>query len=440
MGVTSGFFNSVNGDRLYDAEQFSSFLDGIINDGVYQSVGNKFYVRAEGGMKVSVDTGRAWFDHTWTLNTTRYNLSLSAADTRYGRIDAVVLEVNKTERKNSFKIVKGTAASTPKRPSLKKTTAIKQYALAYITVPVNAASIAQSGITYVVGSAETPLVSALALAGIPTGGTIGQVLAKSSSEPGACGWYDYDKLPFDKWYLTDGINEANVLAAYKFVERANKNQAMTPVNERNGEMVLSANNDNVTWDSTTGFYVPWGSYLDNSNLRASGISTVILRFNNSSSLKAMPLTGNYDADISIWLNMPYTTESYNYRYTNLTGIAKANGNGSTARVAPSKYISGVIGLTYNRGTGNYTLYRNGTKITVDKIVDGNNKPISGFTAAAVPKLIGGYADTSATSPWDALGHWQWDGHFYCQYFIAYSAALTATQHKSIYDQIVSDIK
>ena len=34
MAVTSGFFNSVNHDRLYDAEQLSSIFDGIIIDGV----------------------------------------------------------------------------------------------------------------------------------------------------------------------------------------------------------------------------------------------------------------------------------------------------------------------------------------------------------------------------------------------------------------------
>ena len=92
MSLSYGFYDSYNGDRVYNAEQFSSFLDGIVYDGVYQAVGNKFYVRAASGLMVTVDTGRAWFDHTWTLNNTLMTLALPVADTVYPRIDAVVIE------------------------------------------------------------------------------------------------------------------------------------------------------------------------------------------------------------------------------------------------------------------------------------------------------------------------------------------------------------
>ena len=94
-----------------------------------------------------------------------------------------------------------------------------QHALAYIAIPANATQIQQSNIVYIVDSSETPLASALNLAGLPSGGTIGQILAKKSSTSGDVGWYDVDNLPIDKWYLTDGITENNVLAAFKFVHR-----------------------------------------------------------------------------------------------------------------------------------------------------------------------------------------------------------------------------
>ena len=45
MTVSSGFFNSVNHDRLYDAEQVSSIFDGIIEDGVCESIGEAFMVK-----------------------------------------------------------------------------------------------------------------------------------------------------------------------------------------------------------------------------------------------------------------------------------------------------------------------------------------------------------------------------------------------------------
>jgi len=56
MSVTYGFYDSYNGDRVYNADQFSSFYDGLINDGVYSSVGQRFYVAASSGMDITVDT------------------------------------------------------------------------------------------------------------------------------------------------------------------------------------------------------------------------------------------------------------------------------------------------------------------------------------------------------------------------------------------------
>lgn len=167
MSVSYGFYDSYNGDRVYNAEQFSSFYDGLINDGVYYSVGQRFHVSVNSGMNIYVDTGRAWFNHTWTFNNQKLSLTVSTADTVYSRIDAVIIEVNKQNRTNSIKIKKGTAASSPARPTMTRSGSIYQYALAYITVPANAKSIAASNIVNVVGNVETPMVSMLNISGLP---------------------------------------------------------------------------------------------------------------------------------------------------------------------------------------------------------------------------------------------------------------------------------
>lgn len=38
MAFTFGFYNSLNGDRKYNAEQVSSIFDGLISDGVYDTM------------------------------------------------------------------------------------------------------------------------------------------------------------------------------------------------------------------------------------------------------------------------------------------------------------------------------------------------------------------------------------------------------------------
>jgi hypothetical protein len=163
MAVTFGFYNSANGDRTYNATQMSSIFDGIIRDGVLAAVGNSFQVSATGiGMTIKVGSGRAWFDHTWTYNDSELPLNVKQSDTVLDRIDALVIEVDTRDesRTNSIRFVFGTPSSVPVRPALIKEEYIKQYPLAYIYVAHGATIILQGNITNMIGTSETPFVTA----------------------------------------------------------------------------------------------------------------------------------------------------------------------------------------------------------------------------------------------------------------------------------------
>lgn len=163
MSVTCGFYNSLNGDRKYNAIQMGRIFDGLISDGVFATVGNALIVKAANGNTVNVDTGKAWFNHTWTVNDAILPLELPEADILLDRIDAVVLEVNASSmvRQNTIKFLKGTASSTPVRPSLENSEEVHQYPLCYIYRKYGATAITQADITPMVGSTETPFVTAL---------------------------------------------------------------------------------------------------------------------------------------------------------------------------------------------------------------------------------------------------------------------------------------
>lgn len=163
MAVTSGFYNSVSGDRKYNALQMSSIFDGIIEDGVYNTIGDHFSVTAGTGNTVIVGTGRAWFNHTWTLNDADYPVTLEPSEVVLNRYDAIVIEVNGSNavRGNSIKAIKGTPGSSPSKPSLANGDSnIWQHPLAYVYVPAGSSSILQSNIEYVVGKSECPFVVA----------------------------------------------------------------------------------------------------------------------------------------------------------------------------------------------------------------------------------------------------------------------------------------
>lgn len=428
MSLTFGFYDSYQGDRVYDAEQFSSFLDGIIYDGVYNAIGNKFYVAASSGMKITVDSGRAWFDHTWTLNTTKYTLTISAADTVYDRIDAVVLEVNKTDRKNYLKIVKGTPAASPVRPTLTKTTVKIQHALAYVRVTKGATEIKQSNITYVVDTSETPLVTALALSGIPSGGTIGQVLAKKSSESGAVDWYDPDKLPFDKWYLATGVTENDVLGAYKFINRTSESAALACVNEKTNYSLVKSSTTLVSYNPSTGFTIqPYGN-LHNSSIWSNGPLSVIIKFSNAASGKPI-LLSEINNNRVLYARTPYTTESYLYQNSNTLGFNYE----FTAKKRMSSTVNeteGIVGCAFTESGG--TLFNNGSTVAVTAL----SNQSSPAPPAQTGRLIG-MRPESSTVAWSSAEKWTWNS-FTVQYAIFYSKTLTLDQYKEIRNQIISD--
>ena len=164
--ITSGFFNSSNSDRKYDALQLSSIFDGIIRDGVFGTFGGALAVSKNPNtpMVVDVAAGRAWFNHTWTLNDTIHSLTLGSSSPILTRIDAVVLEINNEDsvRQNTIKIVEGVGSdSNPAKPTMIHNEYVNQYALAYITVPPLATDITEGSIERVIGTAETPLVTGL---------------------------------------------------------------------------------------------------------------------------------------------------------------------------------------------------------------------------------------------------------------------------------------
>ena len=163
MSVSSGFFNSLNGDRKYNAAQMSAIFDGLIIDGVFASIGTAFAVKAAGGLTVNVGVGKAWFDHTWTVNDSILPMTAPEAEVLLDRIDAVVLEVNGMEsvRENTIKFVKGNPSSAPSRPTLTNEGNVHQYPLCYIYRKYGTSVINQADITPMVGTESTPFVTGI---------------------------------------------------------------------------------------------------------------------------------------------------------------------------------------------------------------------------------------------------------------------------------------
>ena len=159
--IKSGFYDSINHDRLYGADDFSDYFEGLISDGIYAGIGKEFRVFADGStMGVQVDTGRAKILNKYVRNTDILEVEIDAADSENPRWVAVCVSVNLDEayRNGYIDVHKGTPAADPQRPDVPDTNAAKLFVLAYVYVPAQATVINAENVNDNRGAANCPYV------------------------------------------------------------------------------------------------------------------------------------------------------------------------------------------------------------------------------------------------------------------------------------------
>ena len=264
MAITSGFFDSINGDRKYNAQQMSSIFDGLVADGIYQSIGSAFSVSFD-GTNIVVGSGRAWFNHVWALNDAPTLLKPYPPEVVLSRIDEVILDVDSSDavRAASLTIVKGAPASSPVRPQLISTATRHQYSLASISVAPSQ-PITQANITNRIGTTETPFVI-----GIIKSMSIDFIVAKWSdqwnqwfAEKTATGsgqmdaWTSSKQQEFDSWFtnlqdvLSDNV-ETNLATQIldltsKFDSLRTDQTLWDTVKDSTGESITDSENNAIS--------------------------------------------------------------------------------------------------------------------------------------------------------------------------------------------------
>lgn len=147
MAITSGFFNSVNGDRKYTAEQIGNYFEGLIRNGVFKEIGDGLKVQAGSGMNITVGTGRAFINCHWVKNSAVLTLPIAAADAQYDRIDAVKLRLDSSESARKIDIIVDTGTPNSGGKSPVRSGNVYELTIAHVKVSAAATSIKQSDIT-----------------------------------------------------------------------------------------------------------------------------------------------------------------------------------------------------------------------------------------------------------------------------------------------------
>lgn len=87
MTVRYGFFNSINKDRMYNAEDMGRMFEGIITYGVAPGYGDRFKVTKTTESQVSIGTGKAWLHGRWFMNDEPYAMSITDGQVIYIHVD-----------------------------------------------------------------------------------------------------------------------------------------------------------------------------------------------------------------------------------------------------------------------------------------------------------------------------------------------------------------
>lgn len=143
----SSFFNSVNGDRKYKAEDFAEFFNSLVTNGVFPNPSTNLQVTANNNMTVTLKSGKAWINGHVYINTDDLVLTIDVADGVLNRIDRLVLRLDTVNREIKAQVKKGTFASSPVSPTLQRDADGFELGIADVYVGKGTVSIVQANIT-----------------------------------------------------------------------------------------------------------------------------------------------------------------------------------------------------------------------------------------------------------------------------------------------------
>jgi hypothetical protein len=153
MTQRSMFFDSIDGDRSYDAAAFAALISALVQrDGVVYGYNNALAVSASdpAGMSVQVTTGAAVvLGHLFEVYGTAETLAIDPADPANLRIDRVVirLDLSNGVRSAVLAVKTGVAQAVPVAPALQRDVTVWELSLAQVAVGAGVTSIVAGNIT-----------------------------------------------------------------------------------------------------------------------------------------------------------------------------------------------------------------------------------------------------------------------------------------------------
>lgn len=168
FNVLAGFFDSVNKDRLYTADQMNRPYKRIISNGVFATPAGTpstdlQVLSGNDGMNIIVKKGEGLFADKWFENSADLAITVPNNTSITPRRDSVIVQVDKRTSGRIGRIVyrTGEPSSNPVPPNVNTVTNVIEYRIANIYVAPGAVFIGQDAIVDLRGSSECPWVTHL---------------------------------------------------------------------------------------------------------------------------------------------------------------------------------------------------------------------------------------------------------------------------------------
>lgn len=114
-----GFFSSINEDRLYTAQDFTSYFARFLDNGYFSAEENGLKVSANGTLDITVNNGVMWINgHVYELTEPK-TLSVDV-EANLNRRDRVVVVLDYVNREIRAEIKKGEPSDSPEYPILQR--------------------------------------------------------------------------------------------------------------------------------------------------------------------------------------------------------------------------------------------------------------------------------------------------------------------------------
>lgn len=164
FNVKCGFFDAVDGDRTYSADDMNKPYKRIVADGVFATPegtpSTDFQVVPYVGMVINVSAGEGIFAAKWFKNPSTIAITVPSNSGVSTRIDSVVIQVDERLTGRVGNIIYRTGGASA--PALDNSTAgLTEYRLANVTVASGASAISAADIEDLRGTSACPWVAGL---------------------------------------------------------------------------------------------------------------------------------------------------------------------------------------------------------------------------------------------------------------------------------------